>query len=58
MTYEGLRLKINGYYRKWFAKARRKQLKNTDFKSYYRSTDAEENKAPTDGIVVIQLLYQ
>lgn len=31
MTYEGLRLKMNTYYRKWFAKARYKQLKNTDF---------------------------
>ena len=31
MTHEGLRLKINTYYRKWFAKARYKQLKNTDF---------------------------
>lgn len=31
MTYEGLRLKINAYYRKWFAKVRHKELKNTDF---------------------------
>ena len=31
MTYEGLRLKINAYYRKGFAKVRHKQLKNTDF---------------------------
>ena len=31
MTYEGLRLKINKYYRKWFAKGRKKKLRNTDF---------------------------
>lgn len=31
MTYEGLRLKINAYYRKWFAKIRHKQLKETCF---------------------------
>ena len=31
MTYEGLRLKVNVYYRKCFAKVRHKKLKNTDF---------------------------
>lgn len=31
MTYEGLRLKLNKYWRKGFAKFRRKQLLHTDF---------------------------
>ena len=31
MTYEGLRLKVNAYYRKCFAKGRKKKLNNTDF---------------------------
>lgn len=31
MTYEGLRLKVNSYFRKWFSKIRRKEIKNPDF---------------------------
>ena len=31
MTYEGLRLKVTGYYRKWFAKTNHRKLLNKDF---------------------------